>query len=129
MTDEESKQRIQQWQDRLHDTFDYNGVLGGKILLGTMHLEEAVGQLFVQKYHGHRVLTDAFLDFFAETLQTQLAFHSDHGWPPNEPHYAITFLMYLTVFRTVRATEVLSVRGYPLQGYALQRSIKPRFSR
>jgi hypothetical protein len=32
--------------------------------------------------------------------------------------------MYLTMFRTVRATEVLSVHGYPLQGYALQRSIK-----
>ena len=31
------------------------------------------------------------------------------------------FLMYLTMFRTVRATEVLSVHGYPLQGYALQR--------
>jgi len=28
------------------------------------------------------------------------------------------------MFRTVRATEVLSVKGYPLQGYALQRSIK-----
>jgi hypothetical protein len=32
--------------------------------------------------------------------------------------------MYLTMFRTVRATEVICVNGYPLQGYALQRSIK-----
>jgi hypothetical protein len=120
MTDEESEQRIRQWQDRLHEAFDYNGVLGGKFLSGTMQLEEAVGQLFVRKYHGHRLLTDAFLDFFAETLQTQLAFHSQHGWPSNEPNYALTFLMYLTTFRTVRATEVLSVNGYPLQGYALQ---------
>jgi hypothetical protein len=46
MTDEESKQRILQWQDRLHEAFDYNDVLGGKFLLGTMQLEEAVGQLF-----------------------------------------------------------------------------------
>jgi hypothetical protein len=124
MTDEESKQRILQWQNRLHEAFGYNDVLGGKFLLGTMHLEETVGQLFVQKFYGHRLLTDAFLDFFAETLQTQQAFHLQHGWPPNEPNYAITFLMYLTMFRTVRATEVLSVHGYPLQGYALQRSIK-----
>jgi hypothetical protein len=124
MTDEESKQRILQWQDRLHEAFDYNDVLGGKFLLGTMQLEERVGELFIRKYHGHRLLTDAFLDFFAETLQTQLAFHSQHGWPSNEPNYAVTFLMYLTMFRTVRATEVLSVHGYPLQGYALQRSIK-----
>src|SRR5262245_16648479 len=29
MADEESKQRILQWQDRMHETFDYNGVLGG----------------------------------------------------------------------------------------------------
>jgi hypothetical protein len=89
-----------------------------------MQLEKAVGQLFARKYHGHRLLTDAFLDFFADTLQTQLAFHSQHGWPSNEPNYALTFFMYLTMFRTVRATEVLSVNGYPLQGYALQRSIK-----
>ena len=124
MTDDESKQRISQWRDRLHEVFDHDGVLGGKFLLETMHLEEAVGQLFAQKYHGHRLLTDAFLDFFAESLQTQLAYHSLHGWPSNEPNYAVTFLMYLTMFRTVRATEVLSVHGYPLQGYALQRSIK-----
>ena len=108
----------------LHETFDYNGILGGEFLLQTMHLEKLVGEHFVRKYHGHRLLTDAFLDFFAETLQTQLAFHLQHGWASNEPNYALTFLMYLTVFRTVRATEVLSVKGYPLQGYALQRSIK-----
>ena len=124
MTDEESKKGIAQWLDRLHDAFDHNGILGGKFLFLTTQLEEAVGQLFVQKYHGHRVLTDAFLDFFAESIQTQLAYHSQAGWPPNEPKYAFTFLMYLTMFRTVRATEVLSVHGYPLQGYALQRSIK-----
>ena len=108
MTDEESKKGIAQWLDRLHDAFDHNGILGGKFLFLTTQLEEAVGQLFVQKYHGHRVLTDAFLDFFAESIQTQLAYHSQAGWPPNEPKYAFTFLMYLTMFRTVRATEVLS---------------------
>jgi hypothetical protein len=124
MTDEERKQRILQWQNRLHDAFDYNGVLGGKFLSAMMDLEQLVGGLFVQKYHGHRVLTDAFLDFFAETLQSQQAFHLQYGWPSNEPNYALTFFMYSTMFRTVRATEVLSVNGYPLQGYALQRSIK-----
>jgi hypothetical protein len=124
MTDDESKRRISQWQDRVHEAFDYNGVLGGKLLQGIMELESTVGQLFVRKFHGHRVLTDAFLGFFAETLQTQLAFHSRHGWPSNQPNYALIFLMYLTMFRTVRATEVLSVNGYPMQGYALQRSIK-----
>src|SRR5262245_7813597 len=94
MTDESGKKRISQWQDRLHEVFDYNGVLGGKFLSRVMCLEERVGQLFVQKFHGHRLLTDAFLDFFAETLQTQLTFHWQHGWPRDE-YYALTFFMYL----------------------------------
>ena len=123
MTDERRRPEIIQWQDRLHELFNYNGVLGGKTLAITKELERTVGQLFVQKFHGHRLLTDAFLDFFAETLHTQSSYHLQHGWP-KEPHYALTFFMYLTIFRTVRATEVLSVHGYPMQGYALQRSIK-----
>src|SRR5262245_36710888 len=105
MNDEWNRQRILEWQDRLHEAFNYNDVLGGKCLLGIMQLEELVGQLFVKKFHGHRLLTDAFLDFFAETLQTQLAFHSHYGWPSNDPNYALSFLMYATMFRTVRATE------------------------
>ena len=44
MTDEESEQRISQWQDRLHETFDYNGIPGGEFLLQTMHLEKLVGE-------------------------------------------------------------------------------------
>jgi hypothetical protein len=124
MTDEESERRILQWQERLHAAFDHNGVVGGKFLSGIMQLEKLVGEIFVRRYHGHRLLTDAFLDFFGETLQTQLALHLQHGWPSNEPYYAVTFLMYLTTFRTVRATEVLSAHGYPLQGYALQMIIK-----
>jgi hypothetical protein len=83
-----------------------------------------LGSFFVKKYHGHRLLTDAFLDFFAETLHTQQAFHLQRGWPSTEPNYPLTFFMYSTLFRAVRATEVLSVNGYPFQGYALQRSIK-----
>jgi hypothetical protein len=122
--DEAEKVRILEWQDRLHKAFDYNHVLGGRFLLPAMHLEELVGQLFVKKFHGHRLLTDAFLDFFAETLQTQAAYHWRYGWPSNQPNYAVAFLMYVTMFRAVRATEILSVNGYSLQGYALQRSIK-----
>src|SRR3954447_15922516 len=81
MTDEDSSQKIRQWQNRLHEIFDFNGVLGGRTLALTMELERTVGQIFVQKFHGHRLLTDAFLDFFAETLRTQSSFHWLHGWP------------------------------------------------
>jgi hypothetical protein len=48
MTDDESNQRISQWRDRLHEVFDHDGVLGGKFLLETMHLEEAVGSFLLR---------------------------------------------------------------------------------
>jgi hypothetical protein len=35
-------------------------------------------------------LTDAFLDFYGDTLQTQLSFHSRNGWPSNEQFYPLT---------------------------------------
>jgi hypothetical protein len=124
MIDEDRRRQIIKWQKQLHDTFDHKGVLGGKFLSPTMELEDLAGAHFIKRFHGHRLLTDAFLDLYAETMQKQLQFHNQCGWPTNEPHYAISFLMYVTMFRAVRATELLSVKGYPLQGYALQRSIK-----
>jgi hypothetical protein len=89
MNDEERKRAIIEWQDQLHDVFGYKGVLGGKFLSPTMELEGLAGKHFVKKFHGHRLLTDAFLDFYAETMQRQLSFHARAGWPTNEPYSQI----------------------------------------
>jgi hypothetical protein len=67
MIDEETKQRILQWQDRLHKTFDHNGVPGGKF---RNDAPRGTGWAVVcPEVPRHRLLTDAFLDFFAETLK------------------------------------------------------------
>ena len=54
--DDAKKKQIREWQERLHAAFDYNGVLGGKLLLRVIDLEQLVGEIFVKKFHGHRVL-------------------------------------------------------------------------
>lgn len=119
----ELKMDVAEWQKGLEDNFTYNGVLGGRILPSTMEQERISGAYFIQKFHGHRVLADSFLDFFAITLRSAGEGHSRHGWPKH-PYYPVCLVEFITQFRGMRAAEVLSVNGYPLDGYALQRNLK-----
>lgn len=125
MVDEQKSQdeRIKEFQKRLEDTFSHEGLIGGRYLIEVMGQEQATGEAFVNKFHGHRVLTDSLLEFFAETLEGQRQYCLYKGWPKEEPQYPRCLLMYLTLFRTLRATEVLSVCGYAMPAYALQRSL------
>ena len=75
---------------------------------------------------GHRILADSFLDFLAVTVRSAAEGHSKHGWPPHHAYYPICLVEFVTQFRGMRAAEVLSVSGYPLDGYALQRNLKDR---
>jgi hypothetical protein len=117
-------EEIKRRQTLLFDAFSYNGVLGKRYLGKAMDLEKAVGEVFVRTYHGHRVLTDSFLDFFGGTLLQQIVLNNKVGWPNEEENYATCLMMYLTIFRSIRASEIASVHAYPLQGYTIQRSIK-----
>lgn len=63
--------KVDEWQKRLEDNFTYNGVIGGKILPSTIKQERICGSYFTQKFHGHRVLADSFLDFFAVTVRSE----------------------------------------------------------
>ena len=114
---------IGEWQRRLEDCFSYKGVVGGRLLPAVMKQEKICGAHFVHKFHGHRVLADSFLDFFAVTLRSAAAGHDARGWPAH-PYYVPCLVEFLTQFRGMRAAEILSVSGYPLDGYALQRNLK-----
>jgi len=124
MTDEMRAAEIKKWQDGLFDAFRHNGVLGDRYFGPVLELEPLVGGVFVEKYFGHRVLTDSFMDFFGETLSKQGEFNSKNGWPQDRPYYVTCLMMYLTMFRSLRAAEVAALNGYPLQGYIVQRSLK-----
>jgi hypothetical protein len=117
-------EEIRAWQDKLKAAFARNGVVGGKFLQSARDTEARVGGTFWNKFHGHRVLTDSFLEFFGETLHNQWGLNNQIGWPQNQPNYSVCLLMYVTVFRTIRASEILSENGYLMQAYAMQRGIK-----
>jgi hypothetical protein len=112
------------WQNRLEETFTYNGVIGGRILPSTIEQERICGSYFIHKFVGHRILADSFLDFFAVTVRSAAEGHSKHGWPSDHPYYPICLVEFVTQFRGMRAAEVLYLSGYPLDGYALQRDLK-----
>jgi hypothetical protein len=123
MADNKSE-RIKAWQNKLLAVFSYNGAPGGPLLANAVETENETGTAFLDKYYGHRVLTDSFLEFFGETLFAQWAYNNSKGWPQNEPHYVPCLILYLTVYRSIRSSEVLSANGYALRAYAEQRSIK-----
>ena len=113
---------VGEWQKCLEDNFIYNGVIGGKILPSTMKQERICGSYYIKKFHGHRVLADSFLNFFAVTLRSAAEGHSKHGWP-DHLYYPICLVEFVSQFRGMRAAEVLALNGYPLDGYALQRNL------
>lgn len=124
VSDAAKTEEIKKRQTMLFDAFSQNGVLGERYLGKAMDMEKVVGDVFVNTYHGHRVLTDSFLDFFGGTLLNQIELNNKVGWPNGEENYATCLMMYLTIYRSIRASEISSTNAYPMQGYIVQRSIK-----
>jgi hypothetical protein len=128
MTDMEADaaktEKIKRRQQLLFDAFRHNGVTGGRHFAPVIDAENSIGAKFIDTYYGHRLLTDCFLDFFGGTLLKQIELNNKVGWPKKDEYYATCLLMFLTIFRSIRASDLASVHAYPLQGYIVQRSIK-----
>jgi hypothetical protein len=116
--------KIRAWQDKLLAVFSHDGVPGGKYLASAIAAEKKTGGAFMDKWYGHRVLTDSFMELFGETLSGQWTFNNTKGWPQDAPYYAPCLIMYLIIYRSIRSSEVLSANGYSLAAYAVQRGIK-----
>jgi hypothetical protein len=122
--DKAKVEEIKQRQKMLFDAFGHNGIYGGKYFGPVFDAEKKVGNTFNDTYYGLRILTDCFLDFLGQTLLEQIELNNKKGWPQEEHNYATCVLMYLTMFRSVRASDVCASNAYPLQGYIIQRSVK-----
>lgn len=121
---DEKAQNIKAWQDKLLAKFSLNGAPGGRHLASAIAAEQKTGAEFMDKWYGHRVLTDSFMEFFGATLQGQWSFNNTKGWPQNAPYHVPCFVLYLVAYRSIRASEVLSANGYFLPAYASQRTIR-----
>ena len=114
---------IKAWQDEMFRAFSVDGMIGGAVLIPLFDQEQKAGANFIDKMKGHRILTDCFLDFFGGSFLSVANATQTRGWP-NLPNYSIVFLMFQTVFRTLRAAEIVSLSGYFYQAYSQLRSVK-----
>jgi len=116
---------IAEWQGRLADHFTVKGVIGGH-LSEVFELEDAVGDHLVSTFHGQSVLIDSLQSFFVETLRATYTILGKSGWPSGAANYPVVVAWYAMLFRRYRACELLFIKGYPLDGYALLRDLKDR---
>ena len=121
----DQRMTVAEWQKRLSDTFTVHGLVGGN-LLTVQESEDAVGNHLVNTFRGQNVLLDSFQSFFIETLS--LANHQiiAADWPKDRLNYPVALTAFFNLFRRLRACEILYIKGYPLDGYALMRDIKDR---
>lgn len=116
---------VPEWQRRLEKTFARHGLIGERVL-SIVEAEKECARRFVRKFVGHRVLTDSFQDFYVETLELSNEWLQGHEPPGPYGNYLFTVLVYVVIFRSLRAAENLSMCGYPLDGFALLRDLKDR---
>lgn len=113
----------QEWQDLLIGTFGHNGTPGGKYLVGLAELEKHFGEATKRMFYGHDVISACFTDFLVDSLVMRVETANRFGWPKDE-NYSAFFALFVAAFRTRRASDILSATGYPLPGYAVQRTLK-----
>ena len=116
---------VEEWHKRLADTFKVNGLVGGHLRI-IHEAEDNVSNYLITNFRGQDALLCSFQSFFIETLLLANQQVKMRGWPKNAPNYAVSLVAFFNLFRRFRACEILYLKGYPLDGYALMRDIKDR---
>lgn len=116
---------VKQWQDRLEETFSFNGIVGGQ-LLKIVQCEQECGEYYVKTFRGQARLIDSFQGFLINTIEKSVDLVAKNGWPHNSEHYSATIIYFIMMIRRVRACECLLSNGYHMDGYALLRDMKER---
>ncbi|MBX3495864.1 MAG: hypothetical protein KF769_06460, partial [Parvibaculum sp.] len=119
-----NRDEILAWQKDLIEAFGVNTSRRPSVLEDLFIHERLAGERFSKEVIGHRLLTDAFFTFYAETLIAISQYTGKRGWPSTYANYGPVVLMYQTAFRTLRAAEVVSHSGYFYQAYSQLRSVK-----
>jgi hypothetical protein len=121
-----TRMTVTEWQKRLSDNFSEGGIIGGN-LLSIFQTEDQIGTHYLVKtFKGHDALINSFMAFFANTLRFARLSVGETGWPAGKPNYPLVLACFLHLFRRFRASEILSQKSYPLDGYSLMRDIKDR---
>jgi hypothetical protein len=108
---------------KLRDTFSTGDVVGANLL--PIHLLEEQREVqLCTSFSGYRLLNQCFLAFLYETLHI-----ANKEAPESKPElswYRPLLLVLATLFSRARASEIVYLHGYALEGFALLRDIKDR---
>ncbi len=116
---------VKEWQKRLENTFSFNDVVGGQ-LQGIFQCEREYGEYVAKTFYGQSALIHSLQGFLIESINESTDFVNKYGRPKNCDYYSSTIIYFITMFRRIRACEILLLNGYPLDGYALLRDLKDR---
>ena len=113
------------WQSRLEQTFNEGGVIGPR-LFPILQAEREIHAGVEGCIRGYMVLSDSFQSFWVDTIHSSLRQNFTSPEATAAPYLSSALLDHVTMFRGMRAAEVLLYAGYPLDGLALLRDIKDR---
>jgi len=114
---------VAEWQKRMTDAFPpADGALPDP-LDAIIKMERDFEGHIEGRYVGHAVAGHCFFLFYEETIQAAIGNLSSQSCTVA---YLQSFVEHATSYRSFRATDILSRRGYPLDGYALLRDLKDR---
>jgi len=115
---------VEEWRERHAGRFSYNGHIGGN-LISVDRSEAEAGSQIIDRLPRHIVLMDSFMGFFLETLVLARDRIRAVGWS-RDAHYPAALVCFSNMFRRFRCCEVLFMKGYAFDGYALMRDLKDR---
>jgi hypothetical protein len=111
------------WQRRLTQTFFANGVIAAEWMPTILDMEDHCGFWFVDRFKGHRILKDCFVDFYATTVAAAANDVRQRGWPSDRQWYGFVLQGYRTLLLSHRTADCLVLKGYWYDGFALLRNI------
>lgn len=105
-------------EDQLERLFKERDIIGRNVF-DLQAAEQELGVQIVRKFKGWQILSDSFKHFYIETFRIV-----GLRVPRDRPYeYADFVARHSRYFLSLRAGELLFLRGYPLQGYALLRNL------
>ena len=122
----QERMSLAEWQTRLEQTFDRDGMIGETSLLPVFDAERKYGAEVDSRFKGLLVLSDSFQNFLLGTIRL-----AEDKWRKGDVSgeynwYGVLLMECGALFRALRAADVLLHSGYPLDGFSLLRDIRDR---
>lgn len=115
-----SNREVEEWRERLEQTFGEDGMIGGARISQLYERELAYPAHINESYYGYTVLADSFVSFFMQSLELTHSHCTEQGWQD----LGTLFMQQLTNFKTLRGAQNAFLYGYPYGGFALLRDLK-----